>query len=74
MTAEIENLILEQLRRIHATVDITREDVSDLRLRMSAVESHAGQIRVQLAGMNSRVDRVEERLGRIERRLDLVDA
>ena len=75
MTAEIENLILEHLRRMRGSLDAVREDVGDLKLRMPALEGHLGQmqvhlgqVQVQLAGQSSRMDRFDERLGRIERR------
>ena len=74
MTAEVENIVLEHLRHMRRTLDRVAEDVSDLKLRMSSIEHHAGQIQVQMAGLNSRMDRFDERLGRVERRLDLVDA
>ena len=67
MTADIENLILEQLRRFDRRLDTISSDLHDIKLRTSAIEQG-------LALVNHRIDRVEERLGRIERRLDLVDS
>ena len=74
MAENLESLVLEQLRHIRRSQDLMREDISDIKLRMSAVEHHVGQIQVQIAGLNSRMDRFDERLTRIERRLELVDA
>ena len=39
MTADIESLVLEHLRHIRARVDQIADDMSDLKLRMSGVES-----------------------------------
>ena len=74
MSDNLESLVLEQLRHIRRSQDLMREDISDMKLRLSSVEHHVGQIQVQVAGLNSRMDRFDERLGRIERRLELVDA
>jgi archaellum component FlaC len=74
MTEETENMVLELLRRIRASQDRTEADISDFKLRMSAVENHLGQMQIQLAGLNTRMDRFDERLSRVERRLDLADA
>ena len=74
MADEIANLMLKQLRHMRGTIDIVAADVSDMRLRTSAVEHHLGQVVVQVAGLNSRMDRFDERLARVERRLDLVEA
>ncbi len=81
MTAEMENLVLEQLRSIGVALDNMRYDLGDLKPRMSAAEVHIGQLNIQLAGVNGRMDRFiertdrfDERLGSIERRLELTDA
>jgi hypothetical protein len=67
MADEPDNLMLVMLRRIDSTVAETREDIRELKVRMTHVEEG-------LAGVNRRIDRVELRLDRIERRLDLADA
>jgi archaellum component FlaC len=69
-----DNVVLILLRRIDERVGRMAEDVHDLKLRMTGVESDLGHVRVSLAGVNARIDRVEGRLDRIERRLDLIDA
>ena len=74
MTEDVENLVLEQLRRIRASVDRTELDVADLKVRMSSMEQHQGQILTLLGSLAQRMDRLDERMGRVERRLDLVDA
>ncbi len=74
MADQVDNLVLEQLRHIRFGVDALRETVADHGLRLSSMEEHMGQVLVQLAGLNRRMDRFDERLARIERRLELVEA
>ena len=62
-----ENLILEYLRRLDAGMQLLREDVGDLKRRLTGVEEG-------LAGVNRRLDRLDGRVERIERRLDLAEA
>jgi predicted nuclease with TOPRIM domain len=67
MADEPDNLVLTMLRRIDAKVDRLVEDVKDLKVRMTHVEEG-------LAGVNRRLDRLDDRVERIEKRLDLVDS
>ncbi len=73
MTEETENLVLELLRKTRASQERMEQDITDIKVRMSAVENLLGQQQIQLAALNGRMDRFDERLGRIERRLDLVE-
>ncbi|WP_020185827.1 hypothetical protein [Methylopila sp. 73B] len=66
MADEPDNLVLAMLRRIDETTQRTRDDIVDLKVRMTAVEEG-------LAGVNRRLDRLEIRVDRIERRLELSD-
>jgi len=67
MTDEPENLTLRMLRSIDEKLDLVRADVQDLKLRATNVEEG-------LAGVNRRLDRLDERMSRIERRAELKDA
>ncbi|MEQ9333204.1 hypothetical protein [Thalassobaculum sp.] len=67
MTREPESLILEYLRRLDAGMQLLREDVGDLKRRLTGVEEG-------LAGVNRRLDRLDGRVERIERRLDPAEA
>ncbi len=67
MSDNTENLVLEQLRHIRKTVDDTHFDVKDLKKRATTSEEN-------LAGIQRRLDRVDEWLERIEIRLNLVEA
>jgi hypothetical protein len=74
VTDDVENLVLEQLRLIRKAQEEMREDILDIKIRLSATERHLGEVQLQLAALNSRMDRMDERLARVERRLGLVDA
>jgi hypothetical protein len=73
MTDEQANVMLEHLRRIRDDIGLMKEDLHDVKTRVSALEVHAGQTTILLGNLNQRMDRSDERLGRIERRLDLVE-
>ena len=60
MNADVENLVLDQLRAIRAKVEKIDNDLGDLRQRVSSIEQH-------LAGM-------QRDLANIHQRLELTDA
>jgi hypothetical protein len=66
MGENVENLILQYLRRLDKKVDALADDVREARTVLSGVV----QI---LASQYAHMLRVEMRLGRIEKRLDLHD-
>ena len=68
MTDSIENLILEHLRAIRVKIDVIADDIGNIKMRLSAVESQVANL---TAIFNSRLDTLEKRIERIERRLDL---
>ncbi len=70
MAEEVDNIILEHLRHIRGRVDVTAEDVRDLKIRTTNLEESTA---TGMAGIHRRMDRFDDRLERIERRLDLVD-
>jgi archaellum component FlaC len=72
MTGCFENFVLIHLRRIDEKLDRLAEDMRDLKVRTTAVETQIGHLHVADAGISGRLDRIEARLDRIERRLDLV--
>ena len=78
MTGESENNVLdylrEQFRRVHEKLDRIVDDVTNLKVRMSSLESETGHVRIGLAEVNGRLDRVDTRLGRLERQADIVKA
>jgi hypothetical protein len=68
------DFLREQFARVHTRFDRIDADVGNLKVRMSGIEAETGYIRISLAELNGRVDRMDVRLDRIERRLDLVDS
>ncbi|WOE73919.1 hypothetical protein [Alterisphingorhabdus coralli] len=74
MTENVENLILERLKRIDQRLGTMEGDIQDLKIRMTAMEEHMAGLFTSMAGVHSRLDRFDERLSRVEKRLDLQDA
>lgn len=64
---ETDNIVLEHLRAIRATVDRTAEDIQEIKSRLGILEH-------QYASLSSRIDRIDDRVFRIEKRLSLVEA
>lgn len=64
---ETDNLVLELLRAIRATLDQHTDELREIRGRL-------GNLEHQYAGLSTRFDRMDERLARVERRLDLIEA
>ncbi|WP_271300558.1 hypothetical protein [Sphingomonas sp. CV7422] len=71
MTEDVENLILERLRRIDDRLSNIEGDMHDVKLRMTVVEEHIGNLVLSVSGLNARMDRFDERLTRVERRMEL---
>ena len=78
MTDNIESLVLEHLRHIRARVDQIADDVTDLKLRMSALDASMGLVKREVnlgdevdARQQVSLDKLAQRLERIERRLEL---
>ena len=71
MNAETESLVLDHLRAIRADMGAVRDDVRDLRQRVSSMERHLAHIRSDIANVQGRLDAHGDRL---ERRLELADA
>ena len=76
----VESLVLEHLRHIRARVDQIADDVSDLKLRMSSVETGIVQMRRDVLQADETdirqqitLDKLVTRVERIEQRLNLVD-
>nr|CRY95437.1 hypothetical protein [uncultured prokaryote] len=78
MTDNIESLVLEHLRHIRGRVDQIADDVTDLKLRMSALDASMGLVKREVnlgdevdARQQVSLDKLAQRLERIERRLEL---
>jgi uncharacterized protein YutD len=73
-SSQVLDFLREQFSSVHTKLDLIAGDVTNLKVRMSGLEAEAGYVRLGLAEVNSRLDRLDERVARIERRLDLADA
>lgn len=80
MTENVENLILEQLRKIRGVQDDHTAKLDQLLTRMNGVEKQVARIvrddaetYAELIADRHRLDAVIKRLERIERRLELSD-
>ena len=80
MTENVENLMLEHLKRFQATLDSMQRDIRELKVRQS--ETHTAVLALRrdqvtdaevTAHMQAQMDRFGDRLDRLERRLDLTN-
>ena len=79
MTDNVENSIIEHLKPIRGRVDRIAEDMTDVKLRLSSLESAMVHVKRELtsgdetdARQQVSLDRLADRIERIERRLDLI--
>ena len=80
MAGETENLVLEHLRKLREGQDALLADSREAKSRFTTIDENLALMRADIAqlhsmyaGMNRRLDRMDDRLSRIERRLDLVE-
>jgi outer membrane murein-binding lipoprotein Lpp len=79
MFKNVENLVLEHLRHIRSRVDQIADDMSDLKHRMSSLESTMGTVKHEVAHGDETdarqqvtLDKIVDRILRIEKRLELI--
>jgi archaellum component FlaC len=70
----IADMTYELLKRMSGRFERFEHEMVDVKLRLSSMDDHIAGLTTSVAGVHSRMDRLDERVGRIERRLDLVDA
>lgn len=80
MSDNVENMVLEHLRHIRSRVDQIADDMSDLKHRMSSLESAMVSVKYEVAHGDETdarqqvtLDKIIDRIQRIERRLELND-
>jgi predicted nuclease with TOPRIM domain len=73
MADDPNNIVLEHLRVIRADVSDVREDMREVKQRLTSLGVSAANLHGDFAGQSTRIDRLESRLERIENRLDLRD-
>ena len=79
MTDNGENLMIDHLKHIRGRVDRIAEDMTDVKLRLSSLESAMVHVKREVssgdetdARQQVSLDRLADRIERIERRLDLI--
>jgi len=70
-TTSASNLVLEHLRHIRAAVDAIRDDIRDLKTRVTSMEISVATLLGADAAKSDRIDRLEDRIDRLERRLEI---
>lgn len=80
MSEKIDNLVLEHLRHIRGKVDLIADDVSELKHRVSSIESNLSGIKKDGVNVqndvyhqNTVIDAIKDRLNRIEQRLEIAN-
>lgn len=73
MTEETQNIVLEHLCHIRATVDATIAELRRSNMRVNLLEHGHGNFLLSEAEQNSEIERIKARLDRVEKRLDLRD-
>ena len=71
--AEPDNLVLEHLRALRTDMAAMREDMHEVKSRLTSVERSMAAMHADKADVNDRYDRIVRRIERIERRLELTD-
>ena len=78
MAENVENLLLEHLKRFQATLERMERKQDEMLARLSTLEGHVASImqhQAHLAGADAAqqlaIDNINARLDRIERRLEL---
>lgn len=66
-------LIYEVLKSVQEQVALLRDDMGNVKARLTSIDSRLGLVHTDMAHQSDRLDRLEFRLGRVETRLNLVD-
>ncbi|WP_295581263.1 hypothetical protein [uncultured Lamprocystis sp.] len=74
MTAEIESLVLEQLRAIRADIADLKREVTGNSVQLSAMGQQLAGLTAAVYAGKSDIDEIKRRLDRVERRLELSES
>ena len=76
----VEHIIIEHLRAIRADIGTVKEDMREVKTRLTHVEAGIASLKRdsahqydETASSNARYDRLAERLEKLEKRLDLAN-
>ena len=70
---EVENLMLEHLKRVQAQMSRVEEKVDEVAADLRGVKQHMAAFLTSEFNQDASIASIKSRLDRIERRLDLVD-
>ena len=73
MTADIESLVLKQLRAIHADIAELKHEAASTNVQLAAMGQQLGALTTAVYGGKSEIDELKRRIERMERRLELSD-
>jgi predicted nuclease with TOPRIM domain len=73
MTENIDNLVLEQLRAIRADLRGLKDDMRDVKARLSSIETYNAALHGDQARSSVKFDDLAERVERLEARAGLVE-
>ncbi len=80
MTENVENLILEHMKRMQAEMAAIRQDTAEIKGRLGSIETGIARISQGEAGNYAEIienrhmyDRLAQRVERLERRMELSD-
>jgi chromosome segregation ATPase len=73
MTADVESLVLEQLRAIRADIAELKSQATSTNLQLASMGQQLGALTTAVYGGRSDVEELRRRIERVERRLELVD-
>jgi len=81
MSENVENLVLEYMRRLDKRMDGIESDIRDIKFRTTQQDEkftnlieHMNIITKGQNHQNERLDRIDDRLSRIEKLVDVVNA
>ena len=73
MTENVENLVLEILRRMQGDLGDIKSRLSSIELQMASLGQQVGSLTTAVYGGYGQIDDLRRRVERIERRLELQD-
>lgn len=78
--SNVDNLMLEHLKKIQSELTSIRQDNAEIKSRLSSIESGIARIAREEAGNYGEIienrhmfDKLAERIGRIEKRLEIAN-
>jgi len=73
MTEVTNELIYEVLKSVQAQVALLRDDMDNVKARLTSIDTRLGLVHTDMAHQSERLDRLEFRISRVETRLNLTD-